>query len=65
MVVGELLRQDEVERVVRSGHAEVGQDGGDVDGQVVQQRDVQGGCREGACRIRRERGLAPGQEGNI
>ena len=63
MVVGELPGQDEVEQAVRLGHAEVGQDGGDVDGQVVQQRDVQGGCREGACRIRRGRGSAPGQVG--
>jgi len=62
-VVAQLRGRDEDEQVVRCGHGEVGQDDDEGGGQVVQQGDVQGGCREGACRTRRGRGWAPGQEG--
>ena len=65
LVVGELGRQDEDEQVVRSGHAEVGQNDDDEHVQVGQQRDVQGGCREGIGRTKRGRELAPGQEGTF
>ena len=65
LVVGELLGQDEDEQVVRSGHAEVGQNDDDEHVQVGQQRDVQGGCREGIGRTKRGRELAPGQEGTF
>ena len=62
-VVGQLRGRDEDEQVVRCGHGEVGQDDDEGGGQVVQQGDVQGGRREGACRTRRGRGWAPVQEG--
>jgi len=62
-VVGELRGQDKDEQVVRRGHGEVGQDDDDGGGHVVQQRDAEGGCREGVCRTRRGRGWAPVQEG--
>ena len=63
LVVGELGGQDEDEQVVRRGHAEAGQGDDGEHVQVAQQRDVQEGCREGVCRTKRGRGLAPGQEG--
>ena len=56
-VVGELRGQDE--QVVRRGHGEVGQDDDEGGGQIVQQRGVEGGCREGVCKTRRGRGWAP------
>ena len=61
-VVGELVGLDDDEQVVKRGHEEVGRDDDDG-GQAAQQRDAQGGCREGVCRTRRGRGSAPGQEG--
>ena len=57
-----VVGQDEDAQVVGLGHEEVGRDGDDG-GQAAQQRDAQGGCREGVCRTRRGRGSAPGQEG--
>ena len=61
-VVGDLGGLDDDEQVVKRGHEEVGRDDDDG-GQVAEQRDAQGGCREGVCRTRRGRGSAPGQEG--